>query len=106
MKNVNHIEIKKVIINILNQCYQLDQLKVNKEEMHNPWKHIIVTKKNKPVLLDFERCYETKKPHNLTQFCTFLMVHKILDRDKIIPVLKVYKNSLAEKDFKKIITQI
>ena len=32
----------------------------------------------KPVLIDFERAYYTKKPKNLTQFCQFLMRLKII----------------------------
>ena len=40
--------------------------------MHNPLKHIIIDAKNMPVLIDFERCYETEKPHNVTQFVDFI----------------------------------
>jgi HemK-related putative methylase len=65
-------EIKKVLTNLLNQCYILDKLQVNKEEMHHPLKHIIITKNNQPILLDFERCSKTIKPKNVTQFIEFI----------------------------------
>jgi predicted Ser/Thr protein kinase len=58
-------------------------LKVNKEEMHHPHKHILVCAKNKkaliPVMIDFERCHLTSKPTNVTQFLEFICrIHKEL----------------------------
>ncbi len=62
--------VKKVLFDVLQQCFTLDQLGVNKEEMHHPVKHIVV--KDVPVLLDFERVYKTNKPKNVTQFVQFI----------------------------------
>ena len=66
-------EILSVLERIFYQLLILDRLKVNKEEMHHPVKHIIVGKSGKPVLIDFERCRKTEKPKNVTQFCQFLI---------------------------------
>lgn len=71
--------IKKVLFNGVRQCFTLDQLKITKEEMHHPVKHIIVKRTN-AVLLDFERVHKTSKPKNVTQFVQFL--------GSISPVLK------------------
>lgn len=68
-------EIISIISNIFEQLYQMDKLGVDKEELHNPVKHIIVDKN--PVLIDFERCHRTEKPKNITQFCQFLSSKKI-----------------------------
>ena len=65
-------EIKIVLEKVLVQCRQLDQLGVNKEEMHHPTKHLLVTSDNQPILLDFERCSKTIKPKNVTQFIEFI----------------------------------
>ena len=65
------IKIKKILINILKQCRILDKLKVNKKELHNPVKHIIINKRVN--MIDFERCYKTDKPKNITQFCQFIL---------------------------------
>lgn len=70
-------EILSVIKNVLEQCYILDNLKINKKEMTNPYKHIIV-QKGKPILIDFERCRYSEKPHNVTQFLQFLVSQKML----------------------------
>ncbi|MBI2141957.1 methyltransferase [Candidatus Woesearchaeota archaeon] len=72
IKSSNRKMIKAVIKKVLKQCYLLDRLKVNKEEMHRPVKHIIVTSKGLPVFLDFERCHNARKPKNVTQFLQFL----------------------------------
>lgn len=103
--------LKKIILDILKQCFILDQLNINKEEMHRPIKHIIVNQKGKPVLLDFERCYPTKKPHNVTQFCVFLMNQGLLSKlnkenkenKETISLLKEYKQERTEENFNKII---
>lgn len=64
-------EILHIVQEILKQCYTLDKLKMNKEEMHHPLKHVLITKKG-PVMIDFERSKYTEKPKNVTQFCQFL----------------------------------
>jgi|SRR3989344_2200393 len=99
---------EKVIINALKQCRILDKLKVNKLEMHNPHKHIIIENK-KPVLIDFERAYKTENPKNVTQFCQFLMSKKVsgitkykINKKKLIKLLKKYKKNQTEKNFRNI----
>ena len=94
----------KIIINILLQCRIMDKLKINKKEFHKPIKHIIVYK-NKPVMIDFERCYYAEKPKNVTQFCQFLLlINKI--KPEAIEILKKYKKDESEENFKKIIKLI
>ena len=89
VKLSNKPEIITALAEILNQCYALDVLGINKEEMHHPLKHIIITKNNKPVLLDFERTRKVDKPQNVTQFIEFIcrieseLMAKCLKLDKI-----------------------
>ncbi len=73
MKTASKAKIKKIILDILKQCLKLDLLKYNKEEMHRPFTNVIITGNAKPVLIVFEKMYKTKKPHNVTQFCQFLI---------------------------------
>jgi len=100
----NSNKIKKVVIRILKQCFELDQLGVNKEEMHRPIKHVIVSGGEKVSLIDFERCYKTKKPHNVTQFGDFLMSWGLVGRKKMKILLRKYKKEQNLKNFKEIIT--
>ena len=103
---------KPIIINVLKQCRILDKLKINKMEMHNPYKHVIIEKKN-PVMIDFERTYKTQKPKNVTQFCQFIMSKKIqeiikykINEKELIKLLKEYKKNQTEKNFKLIFDYI
>jgi release factor glutamine methyltransferase len=85
-KETNRSGAIKVIKDVFEQMYVLDTLGLNKEEMHHPVKHIIVTRKGKPVLVDFERCHSREKTHNVTQFAQFIISGKLLpylERHKI-----------------------
>ncbi|DBA04349.1 TPA: hypothetical protein N0F65_002111 [Lagenidium giganteum] len=82
-----------VVREILCQCFTMDSLGINKDEMTHPMRHIIVHRKQRLVptqyqcdaamsrqekwewkctFIDFERCSYTKKPKNVTQICQFL----------------------------------
>jgi release factor glutamine methyltransferase len=99
-------DIQKVLIAVLKQCFELDQLGVNKEEMHHPLKHIIVDKNNHPVLLDFERCSRSGKVKNVTQFVEFIcrMREELkdfkIDVNQFRTLAKEYKSSLDPQIFK------
>lgn len=111
IKNNSKSRVKKILKEVLNQCYLLDKLKINKYELTNPYKDIIIAKK--PVLIDFERARFSNKPKNVTQFCQFLSspeisskLDKKINKDFLIGLLKNYKNDPSEKNFKKIIESI
>ena len=99
LKINNKSKIKLTLKKILDQCRKLDELKIDKKELTNPYKHIIINKK--PIMIDFERCKFVKNPKNVTQFCQFLTsinVYLILkekgigfDKDKLIENLRLYK---------------
>ena len=114
MRKNDKEDIKKVILNVLEQCFVMDQLNVNKEEMHHPLKHILVGENNKVTLIDFERCYKTDKPHNVTQFIDFICRIKKELKSKIIVVVveklrklaKEYKESYRRDDFNEILKNL
>jgi len=56
-------------------------------------------------MIDFERCYYTEKPKNVTQFCQFLLlINKI--KPEAIEILKKYKKDESEENFKRILKAI
>ena len=97
-----------VLKEIFKQLRIMDKLKVDKKEMHNPIKHILIS--NKVVMIDFERCHKVKRPKNITQFCQFLMSYRIYckmwkkDKKELIDLLKGYKKDQSEKNFQKILS--
>jgi release factor glutamine methyltransferase len=95
-----------VILRILEQCYLLDKKGVNKEELNRPTKNLVISKNgvhNIVTLLDFERCYDTDKPHNVNQFCSFLAQQRFVDKENMLELAKVYKKRYSKADFEKIL---
>lgn len=102
----NNKKLLNVITRILEQCFLLDKKGVNKEELNRPTKNIIVSKEGITTLLDFERCYTTDKPHNVTQFCSFLAQQGFVDEKRILRLAKSYKKSYSEAEFEKILALV
>lgn len=92
-----------LIKQILDQCFVMDQLKINKEEMHHPTKHIFVFGK-KITMIDFERCHYSDKVHNVTQFFQYLSLNKKFEIDH--ELLKNYKENPTEETYKKLLKQL
>jgi predicted Ser/Thr protein kinase len=110
-------EIERIILNIFEQCRRMDLTKINKFEMTNPYKDLIIDAKTKePIIIDFERCRHSDNTKNTTQFCQFLMKGKMkseleqidvfLEDKKIIELAENYKKEQSENNFKKIIKEI
>jgi putative serine/threonine protein kinase len=105
--------ILKVLKEVFLQMRALDKLGLNKEEMHHPLKHVVVTPRGKAVLLDFERCRPGAKVHNVTQFCQFLRSTAFnallrergvsIDGERLMALAKAYSHEMTEKRFKDIL---
>ena len=102
MQNSTRDEIITLIDRVLEQLYMMDKLNINKTELTNPYKHIIV-RNNRPVLIDFERCTYVEKPKNVTQFIQFLTSGKVphifkeknigLDIERLHDLARQYKEA-------------
>ena len=104
-KRIGECLNKKVIKKVLEQCRILDKLKIDRKEMVNPYKHVLVNK-NKAVMIDFERCRKVKTPKNVTQFGEYLMRKGLIDRKEITKLLKEYKKEQSEINFEKVLKVI
>ena len=94
-------EVKPIVLEILRQCRVLDKIGINKLEFTRPLKHVFVG--DNVIMIDFERCYYTDKPKNVSQFCAFLEGRFKVDlREEV----KKYKKSYLERDFKRILRKI
>lgn len=102
------------IKNIFRQLYEMDKMRINKEEMSHPQKHIIMGKR--PVLLDFEKCRYVKSPGNVTQFCDFIISKSIsaalrgkkinINKQTIISLAKEYRKNGDRKSYKNIVGEL
>jgi HemK-related putative methylase len=118
--------ILDVIEKILKQVYTLDLLGITKNELINPYKHIIIGNNesrignnesrignnesrignneswnNEPVMIDFERCQYTDRPKNITQFIQFLCSGRVnyLFKEKGI-IVNITRLRDVAKDYK------
>ncbi|HIE59471.1 MAG TPA: serine/threonine protein kinase [Persephonella sp.] len=108
---INENNYKDLIFQIFIQCWKLDNLKINKDEMQRPLKNAIVNKEGKVYLIDFERAKFSKKPSNITQLLQFILNLKdkyfpFIDKEKVINLGKNYKNDYSKDSLKKIINEI
>ena len=107
-------ELIKVLIDVMNQCFLLDQSNLSKEEMHHPHKHILVG--SKVVMIDWERAHKTLKPTNVTQFCQYITSSNlskimgakgiVISKAEIIRLAKIYKEDINLNNLKKIMQLI
>jgi putative serine/threonine protein kinase len=79
LSSASREEAKWAIRELLCQCFTMDRLGINKDEMTHPNRHIIIHQqtisfpRKDPRLvctfIDFEKCSFTSKPKNITQIC-------------------------------------
>jgi putative serine/threonine protein kinase len=103
--------IRKVLVDILEQCWSLDQAALDHGELSKAPKHLLVDKMDKPFIVDFETASIVRKVINVTSVCQFLFMGnsraaKILDeifgkknRLSLISGLKKFKKNSNRKNF-------
>ena len=110
-KEESRKKIISVLKQVLEQCRIMDLMGINKNELTNPYKDILVTRNNKAVMIDFERCKQSKKPKNVTQFIQYIAKNKevlgkkglIINKRELRKAGKEYKDNPNKNNFNKII---
>ncbi len=106
--------IRRVLRQVLEQCWRLDREGLDHGELSHAPKHVIVNRKDEPFIVDFETASIKRKPSNVTSICQFLFVggaaagevSEKLDRigkNEIIEALRCYKTSGTRQDFEKVL---
>jgi putative serine/threonine protein kinase len=106
--------IRKVLSDVLEQCWRLDEIGLDHGELSHAPKHIIVGKDGKPSIVDFETASVNRRPSNVTSICQFLLVsgavaevvaEKVGRRgaETIVEGLRLYKNNRTRENFEKIL---
>jgi len=108
-KRVGKVQVKKVLRDVLEQCWLLDRVGLDHGELSHAPKHIIVDRANRPVIVDFETASVNRRPANVTSICQFLFISdiagevagKIGEKDKktIIEALRFYKKFRNRESF-------
>lgn len=100
---------RRVLRDVLEQCWRLDAVGLDHGELSHAPKHIIVGEGDKPVIVDFETASLVRRPSNVTSVCQFLFIsgpvaEKVggrsgIDREAIIRALRRYKKERTRGNF-------
>lgn len=108
-------QVHHVLGEVLEQCWQLDSINLDHGELSKAPKHIIISKKQEPFLVDFETASVNRKPANVTSMCQFLFtshgavaksVAKVLgeiNRAEVVDVLRRYKSERKRENFEDVL---
>jgi len=107
-------EVRKVLADVLEQCWRLDSVGVDHGELSKAPKHLIVDGAGKPWIIDFETASDTRKLANVTAVCQYLFmgggavagaVAEALgerNRSGIIEALRGYKKERTRENFDRV----
>lgn len=107
--------IQKVLSQVLENCYRLDEIGLDHGELSKAPKHVIINQLQVPFLVDFETASDTRKPANLSAICHFLFtsigevgrtIAEILGerrKEELIITLQQYKKNRNQENFKSVL---
>jgi putative serine/threonine protein kinase len=112
-EKVGRARMKMVLRDVLEQCWRLDVAGLDHGELSHAPKHLIVTAKNKGVIVDFESASTNRRPSNVTSICQFLFIGEFsprvaerlgyVDRKTLISTLRRYKKDANRGNFEKVL---
>jgi putative serine/threonine protein kinase len=106
--------VRRVLEDVLGQCYRLDEAGLDHGELSNASKHILVDACDQPFLVDFETASTNRRVSNVTSVCQYLFLRsKIaakvreklgkIDEKELVKALRAYKRKRTEENFEKIL---
>ncbi len=107
-------QIRKVLREVLEQCWRLDKAGLDHGELSYAPKHIIIDKSDVPFIVDFETASLNRKPSNVTSICQFLFISGLVakqmaeklggkDEKAIIEALRRYKSDRTRENFETVL---
>jgi putative serine/threonine protein kinase len=104
-------EKEKVLREILEQCWRLDQARLDHGELSYAAKHVIVARNGKPTIVDFETSSANRHPANVTAISQYLFLSSIRQqastpsekRQTLIEKLRSYKNDRNRTNFENVL---
>jgi putative serine/threonine protein kinase len=112
-KRAGKMRVKKVLHEVLEQCWLLDSIGLDHGELSHAPKHIIIDRADRPFIVDFETASVNRSPANVTSICQFLFIsgiaakvaEKIGEKDKkaVIEALRFYKKCRNRESFEMVL---
>ena len=98
---------------ILQQCYLLDCVKLDHGQLNRLDRHIIISKDDKPTIMDFETSSTRRRVSNITSSSQSIFLNGpiysslrdsiLYDRKQIIKKIKNYKTEMNQENFANIL---
>jgi putative serine/threonine protein kinase len=106
--------IRRVLREVLEQCWRLDVSDLDHGELSHAPKHVIVDEEGVPFIVDFETASLDRRSSNVTSICQFLFVggevagkvaEKLGEKDKkaLVGVLRRYKSDGTRENFEQVL---
>lgn len=78
-------QLINVLRKLMQQAKTLDDAQINKKELTNPYKHVLITAQEEVVQIDWERARKTLKPQNQAQLKEY--IKKLREQHPTLPLL-------------------
>lgn len=99
---------------LLEQCWRLDKAGLDHGELSHAPKHVIIDRRGKPFIVDFETASRNRKTSNVTSICQFLFMSGLVaenvaknlgwkNKKALIKALKSYKKDKTREEFEKVL---
>ena len=86
--------LRGAIRSIISDCYKLDRAGIDHGELSNVSKHIIISARDRPVLIDFESASVDRRPSNVTSVTQAIFISSPIAKR----VQRIYRGSMPPKD--------
>ena len=107
--------VRKILTDILEQCWRLDEISLDHGELSKAPKHLLVDGTDKPYIVDFETASTQRNASNVTSVCQFLFqgnseacqaIIQVLgerNRDAMITALRKYRKERSRQNFESLL---
>ena len=112
--NIEEACLRRVLEEVLEQCWRLDSVALDHGELSHAPKHLIIDKEEKPFIVDFETASTKRRPANVTSICQFLFVggfpslkvEEVLGKrvtSEIVEAARLYKKLRSRSNFESLL---
>jgi putative serine/threonine protein kinase len=113
-KHIEKTQVRKILREVLEQCWRLDKAGLDHGELSHAPKHIIINKEGEPFIVDFETASLNRKPSNVTSICQFLFISGVVAKKvaeksgerngkAVIEALRRYKKDRTRENFERVL---
>jgi len=106
--------IRKVLKDVMEQCWRLDKIGLDHGELSHASKHILVTPRDKAYIIDFETASTNRRASNVTSICQYLFLQSEvsivvkeklgqIEKERLIEALRNYKKKPRKENFEKVL---